>query len=108
MQELIADQPKNWLQLYVDAVTEKDPYKRLALVRQLRKVPRHDESEDSPKHTDLQLVPSSKPNPAKPQVCLSGSHKAKLAKKSRVHLVRSRKAKSVSKASRRSARLRNA
>jgi len=37
---------KTWLQLYVDAVTEKDPYKRLALVEQLRKMPRHDDSED--------------------------------------------------------------
>jgi hypothetical protein len=37
---------KSWLQLYVDAVTEKDPYKRLALVQELRKIPRHDESED--------------------------------------------------------------
>jgi hypothetical protein len=37
---------KSWLQLYVDAVTEKDPYKRLALVQELRKIPRHDESEE--------------------------------------------------------------
>ena len=35
-----------WLQLYVDAMTEKDPYKRLALVEQLRKMPKHDDSED--------------------------------------------------------------
>lgn len=27
---------RTWLQLYVDAMTEKDPYKRLALVRELR------------------------------------------------------------------------
>lgn len=39
---------KTWLQLYVDAVTEKDPYKRLALVQELRKIPRHDESEEIP------------------------------------------------------------
>ena len=39
---------KSWLQLYVDAVTEKDPYKRLALVQELRKIPRHDESEELP------------------------------------------------------------
>jgi hypothetical protein len=38
---------KTWLQLYVDAVMEKDPYKRLALVQQLRKMPKHDESDDS-------------------------------------------------------------
>jgi len=37
---------KTWLQLYVDAVTEKDPYKRLALVQELRKMPRHDESDE--------------------------------------------------------------
>ena len=37
---------KSWLQLYVDAVTEKDPYKRLALVQELRKIPRHDESDE--------------------------------------------------------------
>jgi hypothetical protein len=39
---------KSWLQLYVDAMTEKDPYKRLALVEELRKIPRHDESDDLP------------------------------------------------------------
>lgn len=37
---------KTWLQLYVDAMTEKDPYKRLALVEELRKMPKHDDSED--------------------------------------------------------------
>jgi hypothetical protein len=37
---------RTWLQLYVDAMTEKDPYKRLALVKELRKIPRHDDSED--------------------------------------------------------------
>jgi hypothetical protein len=35
-----------WLQLYVDAVMEKDPYKRLALVRELRTFPKHDDSEE--------------------------------------------------------------
>ena len=39
---------KTWLQLYVDAVTEKNPYKRLALVQQLRKMPKHDDSEEIP------------------------------------------------------------
>lgn len=38
---------KTWLQLYVDAMTEKDPYKRLALVQELRKLPRHDDSEET-------------------------------------------------------------
>jgi hypothetical protein len=37
---------KNWLQMYVDAMTERDPYKRLALVRELRRIPKHDESEE--------------------------------------------------------------
>lgn len=37
---------KSWLDLYVDAMLEKDPYKRLALVRRLRSVPRQGESED--------------------------------------------------------------
>ena len=37
---------KTWLQIYVDAMTEKDPYKRLALVRELRRMPRQDESGD--------------------------------------------------------------
>lgn len=39
---------RTWLQLYVDAVTEKDPYKRLALVQELRKIPRRDDSEEMP------------------------------------------------------------
>jgi hypothetical protein len=42
---------KTWLQLYVDAMTEKDPYKRLALVQELRKIPRHDESEEIPQES---------------------------------------------------------
>ncbi len=29
-----------WLQTFVDAMTEKDPYKRLALVRKLRRIPK--------------------------------------------------------------------
>jgi hypothetical protein len=37
---------KSWLDLYVDAMLEKDPYKRLALVRKLRSVPRQGEAED--------------------------------------------------------------
>ena len=37
---------KSWLDLYVDAMLEKEPYKRLALVRKLRSVPWHGESED--------------------------------------------------------------
>jgi hypothetical protein len=39
---------KSWLQLFVDARTEKDPYKRLALVEELRKMqkPGRDEMGD--------------------------------------------------------------
>jgi hypothetical protein len=51
---------KTWLQLYVDAVTEKDPYKRLALVRELRKIPRHDESDDLAPGPLIRPVRSSK------------------------------------------------
>ena len=50
---------KTWLQLYVDAVMEKDPYKRLALVQQLRKMPKHDESEDV--HPEPVIRPVKKP-----------------------------------------------
>jgi len=43
----------SWLQLFVDAMTEKDPYKRLALVEQLRKMqkPGSDEVLDEPNST---------------------------------------------------------
>ena len=34
---------KNWLHLYVDAATERDPYKRLALIHELRRLPREAE-----------------------------------------------------------------
>ena len=37
---------KSWLDLYVDAMMEKDPYKRLALVRKLRSVPRQGQSDE--------------------------------------------------------------
>lgn len=47
---------KSWLQLYVDAVTEKDPYKRLALVHELRKIPRHDESDEIPQEPRTRSV----------------------------------------------------
>jgi hypothetical protein len=39
--------PRTWLQVYVDAVMERDPYKRLALVRELRNMPREDASGES-------------------------------------------------------------
>jgi hypothetical protein len=38
---------KNWLQIYVDAMTEKDPYRRLALVRELKSIPRRDRVDQS-------------------------------------------------------------
>jgi len=44
--ESMKNHSNSWLQMYVDAVTERDPYKRLALVRELRTIPRHDESEE--------------------------------------------------------------
>jgi hypothetical protein len=37
---------KSWLQLYVDATLERDPYKRLALVRELTEMYRGKESKD--------------------------------------------------------------
>ena len=37
---------KSWLDLYVDAMLEKDPYKRLAMVRKLRSVPKQGESDE--------------------------------------------------------------
>ena len=37
---------KSWLDLYVDAMMEKDPYKRLAMVRKLRSVQRQGESDE--------------------------------------------------------------
>ena len=108
MQELIAEQPKDWLQLYVDAVTEKDPYKRLALVRQLREVPRHDESDESNNRSTPRQTPNSVPAPSKrPQVRLTGSRNER-TRKPRPHLVRSRKTKAAPKTARRSARLRSA
>ena len=48
---------ESWLQLYVDAVMEKDPYKRLALVRELKNLPRAaaaDEVLDEPAPRKLQ------------------------------------------------------
>ena len=36
---------KSWLDLYVDAMMEKDPYKRLAMVRKLRSLQRQGESD---------------------------------------------------------------
>ena len=51
---------KTWLQLYVDAMTEKDPYKRLALVQELRKIPRHDESEEAAQEPVIRPIQRSR------------------------------------------------
>ncbi len=117
MQELIAQEPKNWLQLYVDAMTEKDPYKRLALVRRLREVPRHDESDENPERPRLHSVPRPTllrptadvrsapvtmpaPKPAAPAI--------KAIELPRSHKTRKSKPKAASKSLRRSPRLRSA
>jgi len=102
MPEFVADEPKNWLQLYVDAMTEKDPYKRLALVRRLRQVPRHDESDDAPDRSGLRVMAK----PAGPKPSLPRVAAPKPARPSLLHMSRNRKAKSVSKTHKRSARLR--
>ena len=49
---VMKEQSNTWLQLFVDAMTEKDPYKRLALVEQLRKMqkPGSDEILEEPSH----------------------------------------------------------
>lgn len=97
MPEGVAEEPKNWLQLYVDAMTEKDPYKRLALVRRLRRVPRHDESDETPERSGFRLMP--KPASPKPSLPRVAAPKAAL---------RRQKAKAVSKTHKGSARLRSA
>ena len=69
MQDVINDARQNWLQLYVDAMTEKDPYKRLAIVRRLREMPRHDESEESREEARPRVAPNLRPKPEeKPRV----------------------------------------
>jgi hypothetical protein len=61
----------NWLQVYVDAVMEKDPYKRLALVRRLKSMPKDDLSDDpveaateQPRMTPINTTPT-KSTPAR-------------------------------------------
>src|SRR5579859_6285517 len=113
MQELIAQEPKNWLQLYVDAMTEKDPYKRLALVRRLREVPRHDESDENPERPRLQSVPRPtilRPSPLVRQAPVVQptprpvvAQVIKTAEPTRIHNIR--KSKPKAKAVRRSPRL---
>jgi hypothetical protein len=123
MQELIAQEPKNWLQLYVDAMTEKDPYKRLALVRRLREVPRHDESDENPERprsqaglrpTAVRETPVSRQAPDRwPTPVLQPPRPApapviKAAEPNRTHTIRKSKPKAASKPVRRSPRLRSA
>lgn len=52
---------KSWLDLYVDAMLEKDPYKRLAMVRKLRNVSRQDE-DDAAGFNEVPLRGRSKRN----------------------------------------------
>jgi hypothetical protein len=40
----MSNSSKSWLQLYVDAMMEKDPFKRLSLVRELNGLPKEDDS----------------------------------------------------------------
>ncbi|HET8826906.1 MAG TPA: hypothetical protein VFM77_17315 [Terriglobales bacterium] len=115
MQELIAQEPKNWLQLYVDAATEKDPYKRLALVRRLREVPRHDESDENPERPRPQPVPRPtilrttadvrRASGAQPPVAAAV---IKTAEPTRTHKIRKNKPRVRAKSVRRSPRLRSA
>lgn len=54
---------RSWLQLYVDAMTERDPYKRLALIRELKSLPKEDESEEL-----FELMAEEPPaNPTRPK-----------------------------------------
>lgn len=109
MQELIAQEPKNWLQLYVDAVTEKDPYKRLALVRRLREVPRHDESDENPERPRFQpAVPRpivSRPTVPRPAP-VTATPAMKTVEPAPTHQIRKSKPKAGSKSARRVSRLR--
>src|SRR5215831_5403150 len=103
MPEVVAEEPKNWLQLYVDAMTEKDPYKRLALVRRLRKVPRHDESDEAPERSGLRMM--GKPAGLKPSLPRVAAHES--AKSSHPHGMRRPKTKTVSKTHKRIVRQRS-
>jgi hypothetical protein len=105
MQEVIAQEQNSWLQLYVDAMTEKNPYKRLELVRRLREVPRRDESDEAPERPRLKLVP--RPQILKPAPPKSPSPVMKVVAPSRDRTTGNRKTKANPK-SRRSSRLRSA
>ena len=53
-------QQKNWLQLYVDAMMEKDPFKRLRLVRELHGLPKEDNSGESQEHPAIRPMRKGK------------------------------------------------
>jgi hypothetical protein len=52
----MSNNSRTWLQVYVDAVLEKDPYKRLALVRELKNMRREEGS------GELLEEPASRPS----------------------------------------------
>jgi hypothetical protein len=52
---------KSWLQLYVDATMEKDPFKRLRLVRELNSLPREDDSGEIAEERRVKPLRKSKP-----------------------------------------------
>ncbi len=104
MQEGTAHDQNNWLQLYVDAVTEKNPYKRLELVRRLREVPRRDESDENPERPRLQIVP--RPSAPKPAPRAATAPAVKAIQPAR--RARNQKPKTTSRPAGRSARLKSA
>jgi len=52
---------KSWLQLYVDATMEKDPFKRLRLVKELSSLPREDNSGEVGEERTAKPLRKSKP-----------------------------------------------
>ncbi len=51
---------KSWLQLYVDATMEKDPFKRLKLVKELSNLPREDEPGEATEERTLKRLRKTK------------------------------------------------
>jgi hypothetical protein len=51
---------KSWLQLYVDATMEKDPFKRLKLVKELNRLPRQDDSGEVAEERTVKRLRKSK------------------------------------------------
>lgn len=54
---------KNWLQLYVDAMVEKDPFKRLGLVRELNRLTKEDNSGEAVEQRAVKPLRRSKQAP---------------------------------------------